>query len=310
MRHHSDGLPIYGPAPSAEAIAARAKREGWDVTQAVRGLERVHRGATGRTYYVESWARRLADGRVIIYRVRSDGKIVASSFPQAADTFLQEATNDDCRWRTIGGNRVCITPGHTKGGYAGASGKPVYYHGGRPVQAGTADGDTVALLDRLTKPDGGFTYDPKTEGEPTSGYVVATHPDRSKIFTASTLTKEDLVNYVDDNWDLLQQAGEHLGAWHDPKTGKVWLDVSRVVADRAEAERLAREHKQIAFFDLKGGTSIPTPGGHRFLGLSNLTRKIHETGRDLLTHVAAGTVLAIAAGGLHALAAYRDLRGH
>lgn len=222
---------------------------------------------------------------------------------------LSEADDDDCRWRTIGGNRVCITAGHTTGGFAGASGKPVYYHGGQPIKANTPEAQTVALLDRLTKPDGGFTYDPKTESEPTAGYVVATHPDRSKIFDAATLTKEDLVDYVDANWDLLQQPGEHLGAWHDPKTGKAWLDVSRVVSSRTEAERLAREHKQIAFFDLKGGTSIPTPGGHRFLGLSNLTRKIHETGRDLLTHVAAGTVLAVAAGGLHALAAYRDLRG-
>lgn len=163
---------------------------------------------------------------------------------------------------TIGGNHVCITPGHTTGGFrghgAGAKAKgPLYYHGGLLVPPVGSEAETTKILTRLRDPDGGFTYDPRTDAEPTEGFALSVHPERSKVFaSASEVTKQALAEYTIKNWDLLSQSGNHIGGWNDPQTGKVYLDVATVKPTAAEAEALALNHDQIAYFDLKAGKSI------------------------------------------------------
>ena len=157
----------------------------------------------------------------------------------------QEAT-DDCHWVTIGGRRICITAGHGHAG-AGSSAAPPYPRPGA---------HEAALTDRLRAPDGGFTYNPTTNSEPTRGYAVSPYPDRSKVLQAGDLTEEDLTGYIVKNWDLLQQPGHHLGAWHDPKTGKVYLDISVVKNSAKAAKALALKRDQIAYFDLAKGVSV------------------------------------------------------
>ena len=156
----------------------------------------------------------------------------------------QQEAADDCHWVTIGGRRICITGGHSHPGRASAPPSP------RP------GAHESTLVDRLKTPDGGFTYNATDNSEPSRGFAVSPYPDRSKVFAAASLSEDDLTGYIVKNWDLLQQPGHHLGAWHDPKTGKIFLDISVVKNSAKAAKALALKRDQIAYFDLGKGVSV------------------------------------------------------
>lgn len=120
-----------------------------------------------------------------------------------------------------------------------------------------AAGDGLqSMVERIRSPDGGFTYQPLSEHEPSVGYALSIHPERSFAKDADELEFEDVLDYVVKNEDLLSQKGSYLGAWHDPESGKVFLDISRVTDDEDEARDLALVHDQIAYFDLGKGMSV------------------------------------------------------
>jgi len=127
-----------------------------------------------------------------------------------------------------------------------------YVRGGGAI----SDHHVEELYERIAKPDGGFTYQPLTANEPAAGYAVSIFPDRSFGADASQMRLDDLVNYVVQNADLLSDPGNHIGAWHDPETHRVYLDISRVVPTPDRAASLARAHDQIAYFDLSRGQSV------------------------------------------------------
>lgn len=108
----------------------------------------------------------------------------------------------------------------------------------------------AGLLARLER-EGGFTYHVTSGSSPTSGYVLSIHKDRERVLDIEALTPTDLVNYVAGNQDLLGKSDHYLGAWHNTDDGKVYLDVAVVTDNKPEADRLAREHNQLAYFDLK-----------------------------------------------------------
>lgn len=113
------------------------------------------------------------------------------------------------------------------------------------------------LRDRVRVPDGGFTVDPRTGREITDGYAVSVHEERSKDVPEPDLTPADLETYVDNNDDLFADQHNEFGGWNDPRTNRVWLDVSTVVDDERTAVALGRAHDQIAVFDLGHGKEIP-----------------------------------------------------
>lgn len=113
-----------------------------------------------------------------------------------------------------------------------------------------------ALLSKIAKPDGGFSYQPITEEVPKTGYALSPYPERSFAVNVNDLKITDLWDYVQKNGDLLAEQKHYFGAWHDPGTGKVFLDVSVVVQDENEAAELARAKDQIAYFDLVKGASV------------------------------------------------------
>lgn len=104
---YHNGLPVYGPRPGEEAMAGRAKRDGFDPATLRPALELAH----GGRYWVEVWARpspypflRLT-GRVIehngimipdlvddpgwlVYRLRRDGKVQCSGQTESADRIV------------------------------------------------------------------------------------------------------------------------------------------------------------------------------------------------------------------------------
>lgn len=111
-------------------------------------------------------------------------------------------------------------------------------------------------LDALQVPDGGFSIDLTTGENVSEGYAVAIHPDREQVIPVEDVTMSSLISYALDNMDLLAKPGHVFGAWHDPESGKVYLDVSTVRTDRAEALELAREHNQLAVFDFATLSSV------------------------------------------------------
>lgn len=143
---------------------------------------------------------------------------------------------------------------------------------------GTANADSVGVSDskandlaeRVQAPDGGFTIDPRTEKDVDSGFAVAIYPDRSREIPHTDVTGTTIKDYAKSNEDLLTESGNMMGGWHDPDSGSVWLDVSRVTSDKTEAISLAKEHNQIAIFDLGSGSSINTGGTGRNLDLGAL----------------------------------------
>lgn len=88
-----------------------------------------------------------------------------------------------------------------------------------------------------------------------SFYSVSTYPDRERKVTGD-LTSEELQRFYDSNLDLFKRTDVSLGTWLDRETGTHYLDVVRTVRDREHALMLARQHKQLAIFDLAKGEEI------------------------------------------------------
>jgi len=112
------------------------------------------------------------------------------------------------------------------------------------------------MADALSVPDGGFSVDPRTGGAVTSGYAVAVFPEREQQISDRVLVA-DVSAYVFRHASVLAGSGVVVGGWRDPESGIAFLDVSRVVADRETAVRLARQHRQLAYFDFAAGQSVP-----------------------------------------------------
>ena len=111
-------------------------------------------------------------------------------------------------------------------------------------------------LNRLRHPDGGYTRHPNTGREESIGFFVSPYPDREVAIPVDRLRPIDILRFGKANADLLRMDYHYEGAWHDPETGIVSLDVSVKTLDAAEARRLAEQHQQVAFFDAQTGASV------------------------------------------------------
>jgi len=112
------------------------------------------------------------------------------------------------------------------------------------------------LVKSLEEPDGGFTYNPVTGSEPKEGFAVSVFEGKSWAINAKELSFVKLAQYVDKHRETLKLKGNYFGGWHNPASGMIFFDVSRVVRIHGDARRLAKEHDQIAYFDLARGRSI------------------------------------------------------
>jgi len=118
------------------------------------------------------------------------------------------------------------------------------------------------VVDRIRQPDGGFSYHATTGQQPTTGYALSIHKDRERVLDAKDVTFANLWKYAQDNKDLLSQRDNYFGGWHDPESGKVYLDVSTVVNSAAQAAQLGKAHGQLAYLDLKAGKSVSLKEQH------------------------------------------------
>lgn len=121
-------------------------------------------------------------------------------------------------------------------------------------------GPPATVIERLHRPDGGFTYSPTTGGQPRTGYAVSPYRTREAVLDLGGKSPEQIAHALTDfavtNWDLLRQKGHYIGGWHHPKTGKVYLDISVITHTPERATQVALDSDQIAYFDLRRGKSV------------------------------------------------------
>ncbi|QDF14242.1 hypothetical protein SEA_IAMGROOT_69 [Microbacterium phage IAmGroot] len=106
---------------------------------------------------------------------------------------------------------------------------------------------TIAAAAAATIANGGATF--AADGTPvTEGFAVAGIAEAIRIDVAD-FTAELLAEVI----TLFAEAGT-FGTWIED--GEVWIEPSEVYTDRAEAERVARQRDEIAFYDLTAGQEI------------------------------------------------------
>lgn len=128
--------------------------------------------------------------------------------------------------------------------------------GGGGTTHGSHGPEYSKLLSTIRQPDAGFTVHAVTGKQPVKGYALSMFKGRETVKPVKDLTLLDLARFAKQNKDLLSQKDNYFGAWHNPANHAVYLDVSKIVSTPAEAERLGREHSQLAYFDLGHGRSV------------------------------------------------------
>lgn len=106
--------------------------------------------------------------------------------------------------------------------------------------------------------DGGASYNLLTgEFNPNDGYMVSIKGHELVTPYNPLGLQYDIAQYIKQKADILISGitnDKFIGAWvYDDN---LYLDVSVKLQDRADAEQLARDNEQIAFFDCNSGTSI------------------------------------------------------
>lgn len=118
------------------------------------------------------------------------------------------------------------------------------------------------VLRTIQKNPWGASVKPQTGKSPTTGYMVSL-PGRTQSPTASALSStqgEGIIrNYARNNSDELQKPAMHIGSWADD-TGRVHLDVSENIHDRATAIREGHRRNQQGIWDVARKKFIGTGG--------------------------------------------------
>jgi hypothetical protein len=160
--------------------------------------------------------------------------------------------------------------GSGSGGSSSGDGKPL---GGA---------DVLSHVEDLRNPDGGFTLDPRTgespkgtgDGKGNGPYAVALGGAHAAepIQSSPSLFEKDangrsqmgrqLADFIKQHAKELSKPGRYIGGWHDPKSGKIYLDISEVFprGSKDAAASAAADRNQIAMMDLSTFESIDTGG--------------------------------------------------
>lgn len=146
-------------------------------------------------------------------------------------------------------------------------------HGNRD---GSVSSTIVSETQRLTAEWGGLSINMVSGVKPTTGFMVAKPPEFSRIvesadFFDKVKGRKILSDYMKANKKDLASGKNFLGTWLNE--GKVYLDVSENILDKATAVRLGQERNQLAIYDVAGNDEIPTGGtgsvGKRYQYSSN-----------------------------------------
>lgn len=105
------------------------------------------------------------------------------------------------------------------------------------------------------EPDFGFTVDINNGIIPTNGFCYSPYPQHSVVISEDEDTANAILEYQENNKDLLNKNNHYIGLWRSPYDNNLYLDISVVTLDAREAREECLKHDQQAFFDLQTFTS-------------------------------------------------------
>jgi hypothetical protein len=148
-------------------------------------------------------------------------------------------------WRTIRGTPVFIKEGQSVEDAVNER------FGIKAVKVSKVESETLKqMLDK----NGGFSYQPVLHSSPKDGYMVSPYPEREHVIDEKVVSRRQLRKYMIKNADVLSKTDHYFGAWKDNE--KVYLDISVRHENQDSAVVAAKQHKQLAIFDVKNGKTI------------------------------------------------------
>jgi len=126
--------------------------------------------------------------------------------------------------------------------------------------------------------DGGITYD-MINKSPRSNeplFAVSIYPENSMIINRKNFSTKDVYEFVRKNRKMLDKPNHFLGGWYDTESGKIYLDVSVAVKDKAQAIGFGKEFNQKSIFDLMNLKEINTGGTGESLVGKDILPRIHS----------------------------------
>lgn len=143
------------------------------------------------------------------------------------------------------------------------------------------------------KENKGITLDINTMKNTTinTGYSVslAGYETKEKNIDKTMEVLKDYIKAVKD----LKKNNLFVGVWYDEKTQYYYIDISMIINKRREAEKIAKENKQLAIYDLKNNDSIYLDYNIKFYSIYKkiynnngvLINEIIETTKDTIKEV-------------------------
>lgn len=120
------------------------------------------------------------------------------------------------------------------------------------------------MIAEAVSSSGGMTLSFFTGDQPKTGYVVAARGKNQEIPADEFFDKkrgaDAMMKWIRKHEKDLDKEGAHMGLWHDTENNEVVLDVSYVIQDQAEAEKMGRENNQQAIWDIANMQEIDTGG--------------------------------------------------
>lgn len=149
------------------------------------------------------------------------------------------------------------------------------------------DGTVAQSIVERVRANGGLSVNMVDGSEPTKGYMVAMGGTKGAIMDADEFYDpvrgpEALGSFMKSNRELSE--GSYLGLWHNQADGKVYLDVSENIMDRATAIDAGRKRDQISIWDVANFEEIDTGGtgqlGKAVAGSETAGPEVDDGSRD------------------------------
>lgn len=103
---------------------------------------------------------------------------------------------------------------------------------------------------------GGFSYSPVSNSSPKDGFMLSISNKNERVYNLDTFSRKNIDDYMKLHQGVLKRSGGFVGGWIDTKTNKIYLDISINVKSSSDAERLCKQYKQLAYYDLVKGESV------------------------------------------------------
>jgi hypothetical protein len=120
-------------------------------------------------------------------------------------------------------------------------------------------GEAVKTMEKERE---GFSVSPRTGESPQHGFMVAldghTHRYPAEILDNPAKLHKAIDDMLMSERDSFKGKDMYLGGWVED--GKLWLDPSQNVPDRATAEKLGKERDQVGIFDIDTFSTVSTGG--------------------------------------------------